>query len=72
MKFTYKGDDDVQEILTQIAAAKDDLDTAVSNFNQAIERDVIDYWVYRIKSAQTKYDFLTKELRRAENANKAG
>jgi len=62
----------MQEILNQIAAAKDDLDTAVCNFNHAVEKDVIDYWVYRIKSAQTKYDFLTKELRRAESANKAG
>ena len=52
----------------EILEAKEELDIAVSNFNQAVEQDVIDYWIYRIKSAQTKYDHLQKEARREQSA----
>ena len=55
-------------IWNELLEAKDELDVAVANFNQAIEQDAIDYWIYRIKSAQTKYDHLQKEARRAETA----
>ena len=56
----------MESIWNEILEAKDELDTAVRNFNQAVEVDAIDYWIYRIKSAQTKYDHLQKEARRAE------
>ena len=58
----------VRSIWDEMAEAKEELDVAVSNFNQAIEHDAIDYWIYRIKSAQTKYDHLRKETRQAEPA----
>ena len=56
----------MQTIWDEMSEAKQELDVAVANFNQALEREVIDYWIYRIKSAQTKYDHLQKEARRAQ------
>ena len=58
----------MQNIWEEMREAKDELDVAIANFNQAIELDVIDYWIYRIKSAQTKYDHLMKEMRNEEKA----
>ena len=56
----------MKEIWHEIAEAKEELSVAITNFNQAIENDVIDYWIYQIKSAQTKYDLLINEVRRAD------
>jgi len=53
----------MNDILAQIAEAKEELFIANANFNHAIEQDVIDYWIYRIKSAQTKYGSLIKQMR---------
>ena len=50
-------------IWAQVAEAKEEMEIANANFNHAIERDVIDYWTYRIKSAQTKYGNLLKQMR---------
>jgi len=58
----------MKTIFEEITAAKEELDVAISNFNNAVEMDVIDYWIYRIKSAQTKYDHLQKEARRERTA----
>ena len=59
------------EIYNEIAEAKEELSIAIANFNQAIDNDVIDYWIYRIKSAQTKYDLLMNEIRRTDTVDKA-
>jgi len=53
----------MKNVREEVKAAKEELEVAVSNFNHAIELDVIDYWIYRIKSAQTKYDHLIREVR---------
>ena len=58
----------MQNVWNEMLDAKEELDVAVANFNQAVEEDVIDYWIYRIKSAQTRYDHLQKEARRGETA----
>ncbi|MCL2838948.1 MAG: YaaL family protein [Oscillospiraceae bacterium] len=61
----------MNEIWHEIAEAKEELSVAMANFNQAIDNDVIDYWIYRIKSAQTKYDLLMNEVRRANDVDQA-
>jgi len=58
----------MQSIWNEMLEAKEELDIAVANFNQAVDVDVIDYWIYRIKSAQTKYDHLRKEARQEQSA----
>jgi hypothetical protein len=55
----------MRNIYDEMTEAKEELDVAISNFNQVTERDAIDYWIYRIKSAQTKYDYLRKETKQA-------
>ena len=54
-----------RNIWDEVAEAKEELEISITNFNHAVEVDVIDYWTYRIKSAQTKYDHLMKELKKA-------
>ena len=54
----------MRDIYAEVAEALIELEVATANFNQAVERDVIDYWTYRILSAQTRYDHLLKEMRK--------
>jgi len=53
----------MRDIYIEVAEAKEELEIATVNFNQATNRDAIDYWIYRILSAQTRYDLLMKEIR---------
>ena len=53
----------MRDIWLEIAEAKEELEVAITNFNYAVENSVIDYWIYRIKSAQTKYDLLMNEVK---------
>ena len=61
----------MKDFWSEVAEAKDELEISMANFNQAVDKDVIDYWTYRILSAQTKYDHLMKEMRKENNEEKA-
>ena len=46
-------------LFNELEMAKIDLDTALDNFNSA-SMDLVDYYSYRIKAAESKYDYLLK------------
>lgn len=47
------------ELFFELEKAKMDLDTAMENFNNA-SMELVDYYSYRIKAAESKYDYLLK------------
>ena len=53
----------MENLWNEVAEAREELEIALANFNHAVEKDAIDYWTYRILSAQTKYDHLIKEVK---------
>ena len=48
-----------EELFYEIEKAKNDLDVALNCFNSA-SMDLVDYYSYRIKAAEAKYDYLLK------------
>lgn len=45
-------------LLRDIQKVKSELDCAYSNFENAVEPDLIDCYIYQLKSAQMRYKFL--------------
>ena len=48
-----------EELFYEIERAKNDLEVALDCFNSA-SMDLVDYYSYRIKAAEAKYDYLLK------------
>lgn len=53
-------------ILQDLQQAKSDLDCAYSNFENAVDPDLIDCYIYQLKSAQLRYKFLLERAKKAE------
>ncbi len=52
------------DLVKSIIKTREDLDSACKNFEFA-EGDLIDYYLYQIKAAQSKYNYLLKKAKRA-------
>jgi hypothetical protein len=52
-----------EEILENLNRAKRDLDVANANFEFAQDEGLVDYYIYEIKAAETKYQYLLKKAR---------
>ncbi len=50
-------------LLKNIAQAKQDWLSAVSNFEQADDSDLIDYYIYKMKACQVRYNYLLKKAK---------
>lgn len=57
-------------ITDAIRQAKIDLDCAYTNFNHALEQDLIDCYIYQLKSAQMRYRFLLNCAKQGETAER--
>lgn len=55
------------EIVRDIALTKSALDTAYSNFENVINPDLIDCYIYEVNSVQKRYKFLLELVRQMEN-----
>lgn len=55
------------EIIRDIALTKSALDTAYSNFENVINPDLIDCYIYEVNSVQKRYKFLLELVRQMEN-----
>lgn len=53
-------------ITDAIERAKIDLDCAYTNFEHALEPDLIDCYIYQLQSAQMRYKFLLNCAKKAE------
>lgn len=54
------------EIVRDIALTKSALDTAYSNFENVINPDLIDCYIYEVNSVQKRYKFLLELVRQME------
>lgn len=60
----------VQEnpLLQELHATRLELETAYSVFENAVDPDLVSSSIYRINSVQEKYQFLLKQIKKAEAA----
>lgn len=56
-------DEDTQNLLENLKNAQNDFKTAVANFEFAEEPELIDYYTYKIKATQTRYQYLLKKAK---------
>ncbi len=56
-------------IADAIRLAKLDLDCAYTNFEHALEPDLIDCYIYQLQSAQMRYKFLLNCAKKADPAH---
>ncbi|MGE4282776.1 MAG: YaaL family protein [Clostridia bacterium] len=52
-----------QELIDYLFQAKKELDIANSNFEFAKDNELIDYFIYEIKAAETRYQYLLKKAK---------
>ena len=53
----------IKALANDISVAKSDMDAAQRNFDMVYSSDEIDYYIYRLRAAQTRYDYLLKQLK---------
>ncbi len=53
-------------MLSNIKQAIKDLDCAYLNFEHATDPDLIDCYIYQVKSAQMRYKFLLNSIKQAD------
>lgn len=51
---------DRQVLLENIQQARQEWLSAIENFNQADNEDLVDYYIYRMKACQVRYNYLLK------------
>lgn len=55
-------------LLADIAKAKLALDTAYSNFQNAIDPDLIDSSIYEVNAVQQRYKYLLRQLKNTQTS----
>lgn len=63
---TAQPDSHYKLLLQHIQDAKTDLDCAYLNFEHATDPDLIDCYIYQLKSAQMRYKYLLESIRQAD------
>lgn len=56
-------DEDTKDLINNLKNAQDDFETAVTNYEFAEEPELIDYYTYKIKATQTRYQYLLKKAK---------
>lgn len=56
-------DDDTQDLINNLKNAQAEFETAVSNYEFAEEPELVDYYTYKIKATQTRYQYLLKKVK---------
>lgn len=54
------------QLLQDMEAAKYALDNAYSNFENAVDPDLIDSWIFEVNAMQKRYKFLLKRVKQME------
>lgn len=54
---------DVLNLLENLKNAQNEFETAINNYEFAIEPELIDYYTYNIKATQTRYQYLLKKAK---------
>jgi len=56
-------DNDTKDLITHLKNAQNEFETAVSNYEFADDPELIDYYTYKIKATQTRYQYLLKKAK---------
>jgi len=56
-------DDDTEDLIKNLKNAQNDFETAVSNYEFADDPELVDYYTYKIKATQTRYQYLLKKAK---------
>jgi len=54
---------DEKYLMEEIRLSKNALDVANSNFDNAVDPDLIDCYIYRVRSEEKRYDFLISKAK---------
>ncbi len=57
----------ISEIKAHIEETKTEMNIAMENFNNATEPKLIDFYIYKISSEQSRFEQLLSEYKRLEN-----
>lgn len=55
-------------LLDDLARTKDNLDFAYANFQNVVEPDLIDAYIYEVNAMQLKYKFLLRRVKQIEDS----
>lgn len=55
-----------KQLLQDMAAAKYALDNAYSNFENVVDPDLIDSWIFEMNAMQKRYKFLLNRVKQME------
>lgn len=58
-----------EQLLIELEKTKLALETAYSNFENSIDPDLIDSYIYEVNAVQQKYRFLIKQIKLLEKEN---
>jgi hypothetical protein len=58
-------DKENKELIENLKQAKEEWNRANINYEFALEQDLVDYYSYKIKAAQTRYTYLLKKIKKA-------
>lgn len=61
--FGKKVSQQYEELLLEIQKAKIAMDTAYSNFENVLDPDLIDSYIYELNAAQERYKFLIRQAK---------
>ncbi len=56
-----------EELMNNIDKVKKSLESDYNNLQYIEDEDLVDYYTYRIKSEEAKYDYLLKVAKKVEN-----
>ena len=54
------------ELLEQLKQAMGTIDTAINHFEQVVDPTLIDCYIYELKAAQLRYQFLLRRIKNQE------
>lgn len=70
MKFFSKKETPQNDILlNEIKKTKLALESAYSNFENVVDPDLIDCYIYEVNAVQKRYKFLLKQMKELDNDN---
>ena len=68
VKNTKTYDEHYSLLLDDLAKTKDDLDFAYANFQNVVDPDLIDSYIYEVNAKQLRYKFLLVRLKQIEDS----
>lgn len=66
INLTKKDNPTEEKLLTELRKTKKDLDDAYTNFQNVVDPDLIDRYIYDINAVQKRYRFLLRQVRTTE------